>query len=56
MDLALKGTACTAQGCFAFAQNQEAQSSLQLEIQKVNGDLKRIPVYPIFSSGLAVRF
>jgi hypothetical protein len=56
IDLALKGTACTTQGCFVFSQSQEAQSSLQHEIQKVNEDLKSFPVYPILSSGLAVRF
>lgn len=56
IDVTLDGTACTKQGCFTFSQNQEAQASLQAEIQKLNETLKRLPVYPIISSGVALRF
>ena len=52
----LTGTACTNQGCTSFATNAEAQASLTQEIKKINEDLKRVPVYPILSLGVAYHF
>jgi hypothetical protein len=52
----LAGTACTSDGCASFTNNAEAQTSLQQEIRKINEDLKRVPVYPILSLGLAYHF
>lgn len=52
----LIGLACTNQGCFSFADNPEAQASLKQEIRNLNEDLKRLPVYPILSLGLAYHF
>jgi hypothetical protein len=52
----LTGTACTNQGCTSFATNSEAQISLKQEIHKINEDLKKVPVYPILSLGVAYHF
>jgi hypothetical protein len=52
----LTGIACTNQGCTSFATNSEAQASLTQEIQKINEDLKKVPVYPILSLGVAYHF
>ena len=52
----LTGIACTNQGCTSFATNAEAQASLTQEIQKINEDLKKVPVYPILSLGVAYHF
>jgi hypothetical protein len=52
----LSGTACAQQGCVNFAQNQQAQTNLKAEIYKLNEDLKRVPVYPILSMGVAYHF
>jgi hypothetical protein len=52
----LNGTACTTEGCVSFANNAEAQASLKQEVQNLNEDLKRLPVYPILSLGFAYRF
>lgn len=51
----LDGTACVSDGCFTFAENQEAQQSLQDEIKKLNNNLSSYPVYPIFSIGVTYR-
>jgi hypothetical protein len=56
MNATLGGTACAQGGCMSFAQNQEAQTSLRAEIYKLNEDLKRVPVYPIVSMGVAYHF
>ena len=56
ISVALDGTACTYQGCVSFASNADAQASLKQEVYKLNGDLKRFPVYPILSLGLAYHF
>ncbi|MBS1822940.1 MAG: hypothetical protein JST61_13375 [Acidobacteria bacterium] len=56
IDVTLNGTACTSEGCFTFAKNQEAQDSLQAEIKKLNNDLESYPIYPIVSIGFAYRF
>ncbi len=56
INFTLDGTACTQEGCFAFSQNQEAKASLQKEVNDLNETLKRFPVYPIISSGIAYRF
>ena len=56
IDVTLNGTACTNEGCFTFANNQEAQDSLQAEIKKLNRNLESYPVYPIVSIGVAYRF
>ena len=52
----LTGSACATEGCFSFANNAEAQASLKQEIQTLNEDLKKIPVYPVLSLGLAYHF
>ncbi len=52
----LNGTACTSDGCFTFADNAEAQASLTQEVHDINETMKRFPVYPILSMGLAYRF
>ena len=56
IDVTLSGTACAQEGCVNFAQNQEAQTNLKAEIYKLNEDLKRVPVYPIVSMGVAYHF
>jgi hypothetical protein len=56
INVTLNGTACTTEGCFTFADNADAQASLKQEIHKFNEDLKRIPIYPIISIGLAYSF
>jgi hypothetical protein len=56
IDVDLQGTACTTDGCVSLATNPDAQSSLRQEISKLNEDLKRIPVYPILSIGVAYHF
>lgn len=56
INVTLDGTACTSQGCFAFSQNPDAVKSLRAEIQMLNEKMKRLPVYPILSSGIAIRF
>jgi hypothetical protein len=56
MNVNLTGTACTNQGCTSFATNSEAQASLRQEIQKINEDFKKVPVYPILSLGMAYHF
>ena len=52
----LNGTACTTDGCVSFATNPDAQSSLRQEVSSINETLKRIPVYPIVSLGVAYHF
>jgi hypothetical protein len=56
ISLALNGTACTTNGCVNFATNSDAQKSLKQEINILNEDLKRFPVFPILSVGLAYHF
>ncbi|WP_353068671.1 hypothetical protein RBB75_16100 [Tunturibacter empetritectus] len=56
ININLTGTACTNDGCTSFASNSEAQASLTQEIKKINEDLKRVPVYPILSLGVAYHF
>ena len=56
ISVTLDGTACIQEGCFAFSQNADAKSNLQKEVNKLNGTLKRFPVYPILSMGFAYRF
>jgi hypothetical protein len=56
INVALNGTACTTDGCVSFAQNAQAQTFLKQEIYNLNEDLKRFPVFPIVSLGLAYRF
>jgi hypothetical protein len=56
ISVALNGTACSQQGCLAFAQNKQAQASVQQEVYKLNEDLKRLPAYPIVSMGVAYHF
>jgi hypothetical protein len=56
INVALGGTACTTQGCVAFASNAEAQAALKQEVYNLNEDLKRVPFYPILSMGLAYHF
>ncbi|WP_353070856.1 hypothetical protein [Tunturiibacter gelidiferens] len=52
----LTGTACTNDGCTSFGGNSEVQASLTQEIHKINEDLKKVPVYPILSLGVAYHF
>jgi hypothetical protein len=57
INVTLDGTACViAKGCFSFMANPDAQQGLKQEIYKLNEDLKRYPVYPIASMGVAYRF
>jgi hypothetical protein len=56
IDVSLNGTACTTQGCFNFASSQKPQSDLKQEIYNLNEDLKRYPVFPIVSIGVAYHF
>lgn len=56
VDVNLNGTACTTDGCFTFASNQDAQNSLHQEVHDINEDLKRIPVFPVLSLGFAYKF
>lgn len=56
IDVTLNGTACTNEGCFTFADNQEAQQSMQEEIAKLNRNLSNYPIYPVVSLGLSYRF
>jgi hypothetical protein len=56
INVALDGTACTTQGCVAFASDAQAQASLKQEVHNLNEDLKRVPFYPILSMGLAYHF
>jgi len=52
----LTGTACTSEGCLSFADDADAQSRINLEVQKANELFKRIPIYPILSFGVAYHF
>jgi hypothetical protein len=52
----LAGTACTPQGCANFATNVQAQNYLKQEIHDLNEDLKKFPVFPIVSIGVAYHF
>jgi hypothetical protein len=52
----LVGTACQQDGCFSFAENDEAQQSLKNQVKDINDTLSDIPVYPILSIGFAYRF
>jgi hypothetical protein len=54
--VSLNGTACTTEGCVNFATNQQAQTFLKQEVHNLNEDLKRYPVFPIVSIGVAYRF
>jgi len=56
ISVSLNGTACTNEGCVSFAENADAQAALKQEVYKLNEDLKRIPVYPIFTMGAAYHF
>jgi hypothetical protein len=56
INVALNGTACTTDGCVNFTQNAQAQTFLKQEVYNLNEDLKRYPVFPIVSLGLAYRF
>ena len=56
ISVALNGTACTTDGCVNFTQNAQAQTFLKQEVYNLNEDLKRYPVFPIVSLGLAYRF
>ena len=52
----LAGTACTPQGCANFATNAQAQTYLKQEVHDLNEDLKKFPVFPIVSFGVAYHF
>lgn len=56
INVSLGGTACTTSGCVDFATNAEAQKYLKQEINILNEDLKKFPVFPIVSLGLAYHF
>jgi hypothetical protein len=56
INVGLAGTVCNPQGCGNFANDREAQASLKQEVHTLNEDLKRIPVYPIISLGVAYHF
>jgi hypothetical protein len=56
MNVTLTGTACQQDGCFSFADNEEAQQSLRDEVQDINDTLSDIPVYPVLKIGFGYRF
>jgi hypothetical protein len=56
ISVALNGTACTTDGCVDFATNSEAQKFLKQEVNTLNEDLKKFPVFPILSVGMAYHF
>lgn len=56
ISVALHGTACTSDGCVNFAGNAQAQTYVQQEVHTLNEDLKRYPVFPIVSIGMAYHF
>jgi hypothetical protein len=56
ISVALHGTACTTEGCVNFAGNAQAQTYVQQEVHTLNEDLKRYPVFPIVSIGVAYHF
>jgi len=56
ISVALNGTACTTEGCVNFAGNTQAQTYLQQEVHNLNEDLKKWPVFPIVSIGVAYHF
>jgi hypothetical protein len=56
ISVTLDGTACTTQGCVSFAGNAQAQDYLKQEVHILNEDLKKYPVFPIVSLGLAYHF
>ncbi|HEX3968344.1 MAG TPA: hypothetical protein VHW70_10295 [Edaphobacter sp.] len=56
ISVALTGTACTTDGCVNFAGNAQAQGFLKEEVHNLNEDLKRYPVFPIVSIGMAYHF
>ncbi len=56
ISVALHGTACTTEGCVNFAGNAQAQTYLRQEVHTLNENLKRYPVFPIVSIGLAYHF
>jgi hypothetical protein len=56
INVTLNGTACTTDGCVNFAGNTQAQAYVTQEVHKLNEDLKRFPVIPILSIGVAYHF
>jgi len=56
INVTLGGTACTTNGCVDFVTNADAQKYLKQEINILNEDLKRYPVFPIVSVGLGYHF
>jgi len=56
MNVTLTGTACQQDGCFSFADNEEAQQSLRDEVRDINDTLSDIPVYPVLKIGFGYRF
>jgi hypothetical protein len=56
ISVTLDGTACTTEGCVSFAGNTQAQDYLKQEVHILNEDLKKFPVFPIVSLGLAYHF
>ena len=56
MNVTLTGRACQQDGCFSFADNEEAQQSLREEVRDLNDTLSDIPVYPVLKMGFGYRF
>lgn len=56
LNLKLKGTACTMQGCFNAATDPEVQANVTQEVNTLQQDIRLLQVYPIVSLGLACRF
>ena len=56
MNIKLAGTACTNQGCFNAATDPTTQANLQGEINDINEEIKKVPIFPIISMGVAYRF
>ena len=56
MDVKLAGLACTVQGCFNAATDPGTQGNLHGEINDINDSIKKVPLFPIMSLGVAFRF
>lgn len=56
VNVALKGTACTTDGCVDMATDPSTQNDLKQEVSDVNDTLSSYPIYPIVSVGFAYRF
>ncbi len=56
MAVDLAGTACTNQGCFNAGNDPDTQANLKREVNELNESVSKVPVFPIVTLGIAVRF